>query len=332
MTLLVGSSGARRPRTPAAGRSRGLHAARRTRGSLAHPAGEGGGRHLARALAAAAAFTLLTGFGPYRAEGLGANALGVADAVVASGSGTTALYANPAGMSSTRQQVLSGGFVRNPLQGSSALHVASVDSTSDWGLAAGAGYVSDTNWMLDHPQRTGNDLRLGLAAGTASDAGRLQVGVAARRVDINHAGHGITGWTGDAGVAAAFGPLRLGAVYRNAMRVDPIETPRRIATGFGLAGEQILVEVDGSWNVDPGSGPIYRAGAAYQFGVEEGIQVRAGYVWDEGTPTHFAHVVNGGLSYRTPRMSVDLSAGVGLRDPEVIAAIGFVWVMPYDSN
>ena len=57
--------------------------------------------------------------------------------------------------------------------------------------------------------------------------------------DAIHAG--ITGWTGDAGVAAAFGPLRLGAVYRNAMRVDPIETPRRIATGFGLAGEQIPI-------------------------------------------------------------------------------------------
>jgi len=275
---------------------------------------------------------LLTAFGPYRSEGLGAHALGMADAVVASSSGTAALYANPAGMGSLKQQVIQGGFVRNPLQGSSALHVASVDSTSEWGLAAGVGYVYDTNWMLDHPLRTGNDLRLGLAAGTASDAGRLQIGIAARRMDIHFKGRGLTGWTGDAGAAAAFGPLRLGAVWRNAMRLDAKETPRRIATGVALVGDQMLVEADGSWNGDAHSGPIYRAGAAYQFGAEQGVQLRAGYVWDQGTSGRFAHFATGGLSYRTPSMGIDVSAGVGLRDPEVQAAIGFVWLMPYDAN
>ena len=276
----------------------------------------------------------LVAFGPYRAEGLGANALGMADAVVASGSGATALYGNPAGMGSIKQQLVESGFVRNPQQGTSALHVASVDSTSSWGLTGGIGYSNNTNWALEHPLRTGSDLRLGVSAGTTSDAGRLQVGVAARRVDINHVdtGHRLTGWTGDAGVAAAFGPLRLGAVYRNGVRLDATETPRRIATGVALAADQFLIEGDASWNVDPGSGPIYRGGAAYQFGMEEGVQLRGGYIWDDGRPGHFNHMVTGGLSYRTPRMGIDVSTGVGLRQPDVLVAVGFVWLMPYDAN
>ena len=279
-------------------------------------------RHPGGALFAAGlslAWLLLCGMGPYRPAGLGSAALGTADAVLASGVGGAALYANPAGMSQVQHGVIEGGFARSGHAGSGAPFVSFVDSTSDWGLAAGVGYSGELGWGVDAPKRSGQDLRMGLSAGGQTESGRLLLGGAARYLSVQReGGPNVEGWTSDFGVLVGMQALRLGAVVHNALQLDPREAPRRVGVAAALVATQLIAEVGGSWGVGNRSpltsgdaiGQSYRAGLAYMVGAE-GLQLRAGYQFDQivsGDPTH--HWVCAGLSWRTPSLAFDLGGGL----------------------
>lgn len=265
------------------------------------------------------AWMLLCGMGPYRPAGLGSAALGAADAVMASGVGGAALYANPAAMSQVQHGVIEGGFARSGHAGSGTPFVSFVDSTSDWGLAAGVGYASELGWGVEAPKRSGHDLRMGLSAGGQSDSGRLLLGGSARYLSVQReGGPKVEGWTSDFGVLVGMQALRLGAVVHNAMQLDPREAPRRVGVAAALVSPQLVAEAGGSWGVanrDPvtpgdGTGQSYRAGLAYMVGAE-GLQIRAGYQFDQivsGDPTR--HWVCAGLSWRTPTLAFDLGGGL----------------------
>lgn len=301
------------------------------------------GRIAARAAASAAVLALgalLSGFGAVRPSPLGVNSLGMADAQVATGVGTTALYANPAGMAQVRLNTLDMGTTREA--GRTSLHVTSVDNTSDWGLAAGVGYSYDTDWTQDAPVRSGHDFRAGVAFGFQSDSGRLLFGGTGgyTNFDSIHPGTagtpvaGESGWSGDLGLAVGMSAARLGVVLRNAFQVDPVSTPRRIATGIGIVTGKFLAEAGGSWGSDANSGAIYRAGAAFQLG-DEGVQLRAGWRWHEaGSASGSArgHAVTGGLSWRTTAFSLDGSVAVEDvgRESRVVGGVGLTFVLPYD--
>lgn len=287
-------------------------------------------------IAALAAVALLcSGYGPYRPAGAGALALGQADAVVATANGLTALYANPANMAQTKRQVFDAGFSRNPQAGTSSLSVGGVDGTSGWGITAGLGYAYDANWGVDAPQRGMHDVRFGLAAAVESDAGRVMIGAAGRYLTggLYASGQHLEGFGTDLGIAAALSGLRAGLVLRNAVRVDVAETPRRVAAGVGWAADHVLVDADAAWGTDERSGQAYRAGIAVQPG-EEGLQLRAGYAFDRTVPRDpLRHFVAGGLSWRTPRVALDLSAAVNVARPdETIIAVGIGMVLPPENE
>lgn len=266
-----------------------------------------------------AAWLLLCGMGPYRPAGLGSASLGMADAVMASGVGGAALYANPASMSQVQHGVIEGGFARSGHAGSGTPYATFVDSTSDWGLAAGVGYAGELGWGVDAPKRSGYDVRMGLSAGGQSDSGRLLLGGSARYISVQREGGPLVeGWTGDFGVLVGMQALRLGAVVHNALQLDPREAPRRVGVAAALVSTQLVAEAGGSWGVanrDPvvagdGTGQSYRAGLAYMVGAE-GLQIRAGYQFDQivsGDPTR--HWVCAGLSWRTPTLAFDLGGGL----------------------
>ena len=278
-----------------------------------------------------ATWFLCCGFGPYRPPGAGAFSLGQADATVATGVGTVALYANPANMAMVKRQTFDGGAQRNPQNGTSSLAVGGVDGTSAWGLSAGLGYSYDVNWGIDTPQRGMHDVRLGLAASAESDAGRVMVGVAGRYMngDILTTGQHIEGFGVDAGVAAALSNFRAGLVLRNAMRIDNDETPRRLAAGVGFVTDHVLGDADASFGLDSHSGQAYRFGVGVQPG-EEGFQIRTGYAFDQTVKQDATrHFVALGVSWRTPRFSVDLSGAMNVvRIQETIVALGVGFVIP----
>lgn len=284
---------------------------------------------------------LLVGFGPFRPAGLGASSLGMADAVMACGSGVPALYANPSGLAQVPRHTFDGGFVRNPLAGASSLHVGSVDATSSWGLSGGVGYSYDVNWGLGAPSRVAHDLRMGLAASLDSEAGRILLGASSRYMNADLLGvnaRNVSGWTTDFGVTVATGGLRFGAVLYNGLRVSGLEeetavAPRRVGVAAGYAGEHAIAEANGTWGLDTGSGAVYRAGFGYQLG-EDGLQLRSGYAYDHAQELLVGkHLLSAGLSWRTSRVSVDVSGAVNLaQSQEWLLAMGLTIVVPYDLN
>lgn len=278
-----------------------------------------------------ATWLLCCGFGPYRPPGAGAFSLGQGDAVLATGVGTVALYANPANMAMVKRQTLDMGLSRNPQAGTSSLAVGGVDGTSSWGVSAGLGYSYDMNWGIDVPQRAMHDVRFGLAAAVESDAGRVMIGASGRYMngDVMKTVQHIEGFGTDLGVAAALSNFRAGLVLRNAVRVDASETPRRVAAGVGWVNDHVLVDGDAAWGLDSFSGQAYRFGIGVQPG-DEGFQARTGYAFDQTVPLEATrHFVSLGVSWRTPTFSADLSAAVNVvRPEETLVALGVGWVFP----
>ncbi len=278
-----------------------------------------------------ATWLLCCGFGPYRPPGVGAFALGQGDAVLATGVGTVALYANPANMAMIKRQTLDTGVSRDPKAGTSSLAIGGVDGTSSWGLSAGLGYSYDVNWGVDSPQRAMHDLRFGLAAAVESDAGRVMIGASGRYMngDVVTSGQHLEGFGTDIGVGAALSNFRAGLVLRNALRVDNAETPRRVAAGLGWVNDHFLVDGDAAWGLDSYSGASYRVGVGVQPG-DEGFQARAGYAFDQTVPLEATrHFVSLGVSWRTPTFSIDLSGALNVvRPEETLVALGVGWVFP----
>ena len=180
-------------------------------------------------------------------------------------------------------------------------------------------------------QRQMHDLRLGFAASLDSDVGRLMIGAAGRYMSgsVLNTGQQIEGFGTDFGVGASISNFRAGLVLRNAVRVDNVETPRRVAAGVGWVNDHVLIDADAAWGTDAYSGPAYRAGIGFQPG-EEGFQVRGGYAFDQTVPDAATrHFVSLGVSWRTPSFSVDLSGAMNVvRVSETIVALGVGFVLP----
>ncbi|MBM4344169.1 MAG: hypothetical protein FJ100_12440 [Deltaproteobacteria bacterium] len=292
--------------------------------------------------AALATWLLLCGFGPYRPAGLGAGALGMGDAQVATGAGTAALYANPAGMSQVQHGVLEAGFARSGHAGSGAPFAALVDSTSAWGIAAGVGYAHELGWTTEAPHRSGSDLRLGLSVGGQSDAGKLLIGGSGRRLSALRPGASeVSGWTGDVGAILGMQQFRVGAVVHNVSALDAREAPRRVGMAVGFVGQQFIAEAAASLGAgngdtlpaDAATGPAYRVGSTVQVG-PEGLQLRAGYQFDNIVANLATkHWICAGLAWRTPRLGFDVALAVdGANDHRAMVSASLTVLIPDESE
>lgn len=299
-------------------------------------------RELLNIVALLGLWLLLCGFGPYRPAGMGAASLGMGDAQVATGAGTAALYANPAGMSQVQHGVLETGFGRAGQAGSGAPFATLVDSTSAWGIAAGVGYAHELGWTAAGPARSGNDLRLGLAVGGQSDAGKLLIGGSARRLSASRAGvPDVAGWTGDVGAILGMQQFRVGAVVHNVSALDAREAPRRVGMAVGFVGQQFIAEAGASLGAgngdalpaDASTGPAYRAGGTLQVG-PEGLQLRGGYQFDNIVANQATrHWICAGLAWRTPRLGFDVALAFdGANDHHTMVSASLTVLIPDESE
>ncbi|MDP6945454.1 MAG: hypothetical protein QF464_15000, partial [Myxococcota bacterium] len=99
-----------------------------------------------------------------REEGAPASALGSADAVRATSTGTAGLYFNPAGMGLLNQYSVEAGYTYSGNLDAHAFGASAVDAKTNQALAMGVGYTFLVGEENGHG-RDGHQVRGGLASG-----------------------------------------------------------------------------------------------------------------------------------------------------------------------
>lgn len=220
-----------------------------------------------------------------REDGAPAAALGQADAVRASGVGTSALYFNPAGMSTIRQYSFEAGYsLLQDVTDGHAFGVSAVDSATNGNLAMGLGYNYITS-KQGNVDRDGHSARFALATGYGGQDWSFSVGVGGRYLDLARGGDtsDVEFFTVDAGLIFQLGNiLRLGVAGQNLIDTKAIsEAPRKV--GFGAAARFSSLELSFDTELDiqtyeDETPATFLVGAQYFF--EQGIVVRAGFAAD----------------------------------------------------
>lgn len=291
-------------------------------------------RFLPAALLLTAFTPLLCGFGPERAATVGTASLGRADANVATGTNIEALASNPAGVKRGKGQAFELGFMRNPLVGSNNFYLASADSSSPAGIAAGTSLGYAAGDLAGGGTFTTTEWRTGIAVGAQSDVAGLMIGASARRMALTLSPKGgkdieCAGWTGDVGMALDLaGGVMLGVTLRNVLDIEGIDTTRRIAGGLGYGGKKFVIEAAGSWQLN-GDMPVYRAGLMIPLG--DVAALRAGFVHDEFIGVLKARqTATLGGSVMLGRTRLDAGAEMNIADAsEIRFGFALVYFMPY---
>jgi len=275
-------------------------------------------RHLAfgkiRSLAVLAGLTLALVSGPAGAyepwmEPMGARGLGLGGAVIASGTGSDALIANPAAMSLVRSYIWENYYsYNNKTSGHTAL-TALVDSFKNDRLAAGL-FTSmgsaEPEDAVSGVQMKEKTWRAGLALSlTFTDW--LAVGVNGhyynyKLEDLPSGDVAEKFFTLDFGAIARIGEMfSIGAVAYDLLSDHSEERPYVFGAGVAarLFKNQLMLEVDG---LVEGKKPWIRGGAEFFF--SQGIVIRGGGSRREFLDQTF---VSGGLGYITKGSSVEFS-------------------------
>ncbi len=267
-----------------------------------------------RFLAVCAGLTLLLPSAPALAyepwmEPMGARGLGLGGAVIASGTGSDALIANPAAMSLVRSYIWENYYRYNNKTAGHAGLTALVDSFKNEQLAAGL--FTSVASAEPEDEASGTTLkekswRAGLALSlTFTDW--LAIGVNGHY--YNYELQDLPGgdvkekfFTLDVGAIARIGEMiSLGAVAYDLLSDHSAERPYVFGAGAALRlfKNQLFLEVDGLLE---GKKPWIRGGAEFFFA--QGIVIRGGGSRREFVEQTF---VSGGLGYITKGSSVEFS-------------------------
>jgi hypothetical protein len=223
----------------------------------------------------AAVVVLLAFTGAAAAQDLGGatRLTAVSGAAYSYGTGTSALYGNPAGMSQTHQYMVEGGYTYVNAVPGHRLGAAVVDSSTNQVLAVGAGYT----WLRGFGADSGQDLHrvvAGLSSGM--QAGDVGVYVGGAYTPLKT----VDGWQHDATVGAIVSiaqMVRLGVAGVNLMDPKPGSSPRSLVAGISFGGESFIAAFDTTFDFTTRDkvANVYAIGAEYFFAGM--ASVRAGY-------------------------------------------------------
>jgi len=291
-------------------------------------------RRTASVVLVISSWALLCAFGPQRPGTLGPGSLGRADASVASGLSTDALWTNPAGLKRGRGQSFEAGYLRDPWRDSNNFFLASADPNARGAIAGGATYGYEGGKLADGGELNTTELRFGMAAGARGDVAQVLIGASAFRLTRETIPKGgkaseVGDWSGDVGLAIDLASgLRIGSVLRNVIEVGALGLKRRVAAGIAYGGKKFVLEGAGSWTL-AGDDAVYRVGGF--FAVGDVALVRAGYVrdsWTDAGTVRQSATLGAGVSFGKAR--IDIGGEMNLAKPsEIRFGLSLVYFLPY---
>jgi opacity protein-like surface antigen len=255
------------------------------------------------------------------------------------GSGTSALYLNPAAMTTTRVYHIEAQAQFSPEAGRQIYGGNVVDSVTGRlaGAASFAGGFVDPNTT----HRSLLDVRAGLAY-PVSD--HFSIGVGGRWLKLDQealtapfALDGISGGLGDpagartgrfalvnsltfdVGVTAKLGDsIFVSAVGQNLTYPNNGFLPTTVGGGLGFANANLSLEADGIADLSSWGKPTARLMAGGEYLIADHVPIRLGYRFDQGARLH---TLSAGLGYISPEFSIEASAKRTLSQPSVTTII-----------
>lgn len=256
-----------------------------------------------------------------RDEGAPASALGSADALVASATGASAIFFNPAGINRLQQFSVETGYNFSNDLGGHSFTANSVDSKTNPALGMGLAYTHVIS-TLSGKERVGNTIRGVLATGYRSKELALSVGVGGRysglivgEVDSPSQGaiDDVEYVTVDAGIMVELnGVFNIGVVGRNLIDSKHVaEAPRTVAFGLGGQFTSFQISADLSMDLQSRDEPVLAWAAGFQALLDQGLIFRAGY---DGGGLSGHNRISGGFGYVSQAMSIDMSIRQGIEN------------------
>ena len=215
--------------------------------------------------------------------------------------GSSAVIANPAGMSRAYVYAAEGQYFRSGDGDLNAVGLNIVDSKTQPQLAVGLNYAyqfadSDAEMAQD-----GHDLRLSLAHALVAE--KFHLGVTMRYLAIDRAAPGkqlenLEGFTLDAGLLISLSPMvHLGLVGSSLIDMDDKKLPRRAGGGISYTGTPLVIDVDVLADFETHEdGPKVVVATGIELLIAESVPLRAGYEYDGARETSW---VSGGLGFMT---------------------------------
>jgi len=259
----------------------------------------------------------------------------VAGALRATGTSTSALFANPANMALTQVYHVSGFAQMFPEDNKQIFGAAVVDSTiSSTGLAGGLAVA----WSQQDPGGLGRqwtDMRFGLSLPLPEV---LYVGVSARYLILDQTGVGPLGAsyasgglqgqtmyetvTGDVGITLRpVKELLIGFVGQNLTNPDTALLPLMGGMGVGFLSSDISFGGDVVFEASTFDEVRMRAQGGLEYLLADRVPLRAGYRYDQGMHSHAASF---GIGFTDPRFSLDAAVRRSLHGPEyTTVTVGF---------
>jgi len=231
------------------------------------------------------AFMFLVNEASAREDGASVRALGMGDAVQASGIGTSGLFFNPAGMALMMQYVIETGYsYTNSITGH-VFNVSVVDSSTNPSMAAGFAYSyvnSEIPGGSSPIERNGHLFRGALATGFRDKTFSLYVGGGLKYLSLDRGeAKGVSAATFDAGaVVGVNDQFFIGVAGQNLVDINKEEAPRLLSAGASFRYETLT----GSFGAIIDFDSDVETAAQYMFGLEfiamDTIAVRAGFQMD----------------------------------------------------
>ena len=232
-------------------------------------------------------------------------------------SGTTSVWANPAGMAKAQVYHIGANAQIWPEARRQSYGAAAMDSVTSQ-VAAGIGF----NWTEQDPdglKRQSQDLRLALAYPFSP---QVSFGVTGKYLKLQQNGLGplgrsyasggltdepiVNGFTFDAGLRASPSDnVSFGLLGSNLSNPGHGLQPTSAGGGIGVGTNDFFVEVDALADFTTWQKTTARAMAGFELLAADHFPVRLGYRYDAGAESH---AVSGGLGYIDPAFAVEFAA------------------------
>ncbi|TVQ98365.1 MAG: hypothetical protein EA398_13330 [Deltaproteobacteria bacterium] len=287
--------------------------------------------HTPRAATALAALVLLAGLAaPAAAQQqpwTGLRAMGMADAFVGGGSGTSAIYHNPAGISLAPIYSAELGYLHNIGPNLHTLGVGIADGATNPNFGGAIAYnltIGDGRFGDDGLEGTrDHDLRAALTVPIVPQ--RITFGFGTRYVNFSRGTREelaanqfrAYGFGFDLGLIAAVIPeFAVGVSFLNLGAPEDANLPRTLRAGTALFLGPLHLELDYGADFDSADDTTSTFAVGTEISIANTVPVRAGFRHEGLTDRN---VLTGGIGYRTPEGGIDAAIVANPSTPRDIA-------------